>query len=226
MNLQEIYDYLFAHFGPQDWWPLKNGFEPREWEVCVGAILTQNTNWSNVEKALVQMKNKGCQDVGSLMKLDNEQLEQMIRSSGFYKMKAQKLMHLGREVLRFGGTEDFLRNVSREQLLNIKGIGPETADSILLYACHKHYFVVDAYTRRVFLRLGLLEHDLSYEDVRSHFEKNLPRDVDVYKEFHALIVMLAKDYCKKKPLCEECPLMKGCNYTSPARQAQYPSSHF
>lgn len=211
-ELVMIYNKLLSHFGPQSWWPTNNNFTPREWEVCVGAVLTQNTNWSNVEKALKNLNNYHCRDAYTLMKTGNKRLENMIRSSGFYKQKAIKLKNLAEEVMKFGSTESFLKNVSREQLLNINGIGHETADSMLLYACNKPFFVIDAYTKRVFLRLGLIEENIEYEPTRKFFENNLPKNIDVYNEFHALIVKLGKNHCKKNPECEECPLNKECKY--------------
>jgi endonuclease-3 related protein len=214
MELIRIYEALLTRFGPQGWWPMGNGFRPREWEVCVGAVLTQNTAWSNVEKALESLKESRCTDVETMMRTDTEALGEMVHPSGFYKQKAIKLRALGEAVMGFGSIEDFLKSVTREQLLEIKGIGPETADSILLYACGRPYFVVDAYTRRIFSRLGLVKEDMDYEDIGVFFEANLPKDSALYGEFHALIVRLAKEHCRKKPSCGGCPLEKGCRHIS------------
>jgi len=212
MKILEIYDILLKHFGPQNWWPTSNNFSPKEWEICVGAVLTQNTNWENVEKALRNMANSNCKDAETILRTEDKELEKIIRSSGFYKQKTKKLKSLAKNVFGFGGTENFLKNVTRDELLNIKGIGKETADSILLYACEKPFFVVDAYTKRIFSRLGLIQSE-DYETIRDFFESNIPKDIELYKEFHALIVRLAKEHCKKKPQCEECPLRVICKYS-------------
>jgi len=208
MELMEIYELLLERFGEQEWWPMKRGFGPKEFEVCVGAILTQNTNWNNVEKSLKKMKEEKLTDVKAINKINPKKLEVVIRSSGFYKQKAKRL----KEFAKISARKNFYRNITREELLKINGIGTETADSILLYACDKPFFVVDAYTRRIFSRLGLIDEAMKYDEIRRFFEGNLPRDVDVYKEFHALIVELAKKHCKAKPSCEECLLREDCEY--------------
>jgi endonuclease-3 related protein len=199
-----VYRRLLEHFGPQGWWPKRNCFSPPELEVCVGAILTQNTAWKNVEKALENLREAGCTDLKALAGTSREMLEGLIRPSGFYRQKAGYLKGL------FGFMEGrSLKDVAREELLALKGIGPETADSILLYACGKPRFVVDMYTRRVFSRLGLLK-EQDYHRVQAYFESSLPRDVEVYREFHALIVELAKGFCRAKPACSGCPLGEIC----------------
>ncbi len=200
--LMKIYRRLLHAFGPQNWWPVKNGFRPKEWEICVGAVLTQNTNWKNVEKALENMKKHGIVSREDIIRIDTEKLAEIIKPAGYYNQKAKKLKALA----------SLEGKITREKLLSVWGVGPETADSILLYAYGKPYFVIDAYTRRVFSRLGLVKETSSYEELRHFFEKNLPRDIQIYKEYHALIVELAKRFCKKKPFCEKCPISDYCKF--------------
>ena len=195
MNLLGVYEKLLNKFGHQEWWPVERNFEPKDWEVCLGAILTQNTNWKNVEKALDNLDSAGLRTPESIVRTPLKKLEKIIRPSGFYRQKAKRLKALAEFVLSFGGFENFRKNVKRSELLGVKGIGPETADSILLYACGRPYFVIDAYTRRLVRHLGWdkkfgLKTD--YESLREFFERNLPRDVPLYKEFHALIVEWGK----------------------------------
>ncbi len=210
MHPIKIYEKLLDHFGSQDWWPMKRGFEPKELEVCIGAILTQNTSWKNVEKALLNLKSSNCVTFEDLLNIKPGELENLIRPSGFYKQKAKKLKNFVYFVRKSGGIDKFFKSAEREELLNINGIGFETADSILLYACSQPIFVVDAYTRRAFSRLGFIDENWKYDEIRLFFEKTLPKDLVLYKEFHALIVELGKNYCRKKPLCKECPLCKIC----------------
>ncbi|MEM7816086.1 MAG: endonuclease [Candidatus Aenigmatarchaeota archaeon] len=212
MNPLQVYRRLLKEFGPQGWWPVQNGFSPPEWEVCVGAVLTQNTNWGNVEKALKNLKEAGVNSPQKTLSERNHVLKNLIRPSGYYTQKAHRLKELARFVSQFEGERDFLKGVDRNDLLLINGIGPETADSILLYAANRKFFVVDAYTKRIFSRMGMIGDDWGYEKVRHFFEKNLPKDVDVYKEFHALIVKLGKEKCKKVPKCDSCPLSDACRY--------------
>lgn len=202
MSLLKIYQVLLKYFGPQDWWPMQRGFHPREWEVEVGAVLTQNTGWKNVEIALRNLKEAGIVSRESVRKIPEKRLANLIRPSGYYNQKAKKL----RKLAGFSG------DVTRENLLDIWGIGRETADSILLYAYGKPYFVVDAYTLRIFPRLGLIGSEWDYEKTREYFEKSLPRKTSLYKEYHALIVELGKNFCRNKPLCGECPLNQMCKY--------------
>lgn len=206
----DIYSTLLEALGEQKWWPMGNGFKPREWEVCLGAILTQNTSWDNVEKALDNLRKAGKVSVTDIIKTKNSRLEKLVRPSGYYRQKAIKLRAFADFVLGFGGFRGFANKVSREALLQVNGIGPETADSILCYALGRPSFVVDAYTRRVFSRLGLIDEKAGYEEVRAFFEKKVPKDVNLYREYHALIVELGKRFCRKKPLCEKCPLRKKC----------------
>ncbi len=198
--LLRIYKTLLEAFGPQNWWPAGNGLEPEEWEISVGAVLTQNTNWRNVERALARMAGMGLRTRKDVLNASEKRIAEAIRPAGYYNQKARKLKILA----------SLSDEASRERLLSLWGIGPETADSILLYAHGKPYFVVDAYTRRVFSRLGILEGNEGYEDIRRMFEEKLPRDVGLYREYHALIVELAKRFCRKKPVCPECPLSNLC----------------
>jgi len=205
-QIQTIYDRLFERFGPQHWWPGETPFE-----IIVGAILTQNTNWTNVEKAIGNLKKAGVLTPDKLHALDVGALAELIRPAGYFNIKAGRLKHfLDRLFERFEGQLDRLGALPadrlREELLSIKGIGPETADSIALYAFDKPVFVVDAYTGRILGRHGLLEPQAGYEEVRMLFESTLPRDVRLYNEYHALLVRLGKEHCKPKPQCAGCPL--------------------
>jgi endonuclease-3 related protein len=209
MRLLEIYQRLLERFGKQDWWPVSNGFSPPEWEVCLGAILTQNTNWKNVERALENLKAEKIVTPIDIIKTKTPQLEKAVMPSGFYRQKGRRLQIFADFVLGFGDFRLFSNRVTREQLINVPGLGPETADSILLYALGRPVFVIDAYTKRIFTRLGFAKKK-RYEEWRLFFESRLPKDVGVYKEFHALIVELAKSSCRPKPLCEDCVLNSHC----------------
>ncbi len=188
---------------------MKNGFDPPEWEVCAGAILTQNTNWRNVERALGNLKGGGIISPQDVMKTGGARLRELIRPSGFYRQKAGRLRTFAGFVIGFGNFREFSEKVTREQLLRVDGFGPETADSILLYALGRPEFVIDAYTRRVFTRLGRVEGG-GYEGWKTFFESGLPEDVGIYREFHALIVELAKGFCRKGPVCAGCPVNGLC----------------
>jgi endonuclease-3 related protein len=205
-TLQDIYERLSRRFGPQHWWPGQTPFE-----IIVGAILTQNTNWGNVEKAIGNLKKNNLLTPEKLHSLGMTELAELIRPAGYYNIKAGRLKSfLNRLFEKFDGNLDRLSALSidrlREELLSIKGIGPETADSICLYAFNKPVFVVDAYTGRILGRHRLLEPGAGYEDVRMIFESALPREVPLYNEYHALLVRLGKEYCKTKPQCSGCPL--------------------
>jgi endonuclease-3 related protein len=202
--LQGIYRRLFRAFGSQHWWP-----GDTQLEIAVGAILTQNTAWSNVEKAIAVLKSQRLLTLARLARLSPTELAPLIRSAGFYNIKAARLTaFLG--WLKAGGGFAVLRRIPttelRFRLLACHGIGPETADSILLYALGRPVFVVDAYTRRILTRYGLLEGDEPYEEVRSLFESSLPRSPRLYNEYHALLVRLAKTHCRAQPVCDSCPL--------------------
>lgn len=206
MQLIKIYNNLLEMHGNQNWWPVSRSFEPKEWEICIGAILTQNTAWSNVEKALDNVYGARLLHAKDMISADLKTIKKLIRPSGFFNQKSIRLKNFSRFVLSFGNFENFKEKITREQLLAVNGIGPETADSILLYACNKPYFIVDAYTRRIFQRLNIINND-DYEEIREIFESNLPRNVELYKEFHALIVRHAKECCKKEPN-NACSLLK------------------
>ena len=206
-QIDSIYRKLFSCFGPQHWWPAKSRFE-----VMVGAILTQNTNWSNVETAINNLRKKKLLDAGKLYRLPQRKLAPLIKSAGYYNIKAKRL----KEFLRFlfKSYQGNLRKMSlvdtqllRRQLLCVNGIGPETADSILLYALGKPVFVVDAYTKRIFSRHRLIREDVDYHELQDLCARNLTKDVKLFNEFHALLVKLGKDFCRKnKPRCDICPL--------------------
>jgi endonuclease-3 related protein len=205
-QLKEIYDLLFKRFGPQDWWPGDTPFE-----VIVGAILTQNTNWTNVEKAIINIKNADALTPEKLHHLDITKLAALIRPAGYFNIKAKRLKNfLDWFFENYSGKLENFENVRtpelREQLLSVKGIGPETADSILLYALNRPVFVVDAYTARICSRHHLIGEDADYHQIQETFESNLPSDIQLFNEYHALLVHLGKDFCKPTPKCEECPL--------------------
>jgi len=209
--LQEIYDKLLDHFGNQNWWPADTRFE-----VIVGAILTQQTSWKNVEKSIKNLKDNDVLEPKKLFNLPIKRLENLIRPCGFFKVKSKRLRSfLEFFVKNYDGNLNEMFELSvddlRKTLLSVHGIGPETCDSILLYAGDKPIFVVDAYTIRLCERYPIIK-SKKYEEVREFFEKNLPKDVNLFKEFHALIVELGKNYCKTKPLCEKCPLNEGCRH--------------
>jgi len=204
--LLEIFHRLYSRFGPQGWWPAETPFE-----VFVGAILTQNTAWNNVEKAISNLKAHGLMDPMALLRVDTRTLEELLRPTGYYRIKARRLKDaVAFLVEEFSGDMEKMARAPLEEvrprLLQLKGIGPETADSILLYACEKPIFVVDAYTRRILGRHGIVDPRIGYEPLQTLFMEHLPRDVDLYKEYHALLVRLGKTHCRPKPRCEGCPL--------------------
>lgn len=202
-----MYSRLFEHFGPQGWWPGGTAFE-----VTVGAILTQNTNWGNVEKAIANLKAAKLLSPRKLYALPERRLAALIRPSGYYNIKAKRLRALLKMLCeKYGGS---LKRVFRlplaglrEELLSVNGIGEETADSIVLYAAEKPTFVVDAYTRRILSRHGLCQPGAAYSEVKQIFESKLKPDVKLYNEYHALLVRLGKMLCRaRNPLCDKCPL--------------------
>jgi len=201
-----------AYPSPKGWpngeWPLSGKFRPRRLEVVVGAVLAQNVNWKNVEKALSRMIEEQLVEANRIDRCRQALLEDTIRSAGFYRQKAKRLKGIAQFILAYPG--DFYSQIQREELLSIPGIGPETADSILLYACDRPHFVVDAYTRRIFTRYGMLSQRASYKEVQQFFESHLPVDVPLYKRFHALIVEHGKQICRKTPVCKDCVFRKEC----------------
>jgi len=213
-GLKELFSILLKAYGEQGWWPADTPFE-----VCVGAVLTQNTAWRNVERAIENLKREGLLSPEAIAEIDIGRLKELIKPSGFYNQKAERLKLLSEFIVRKGGIENLKREGRkrlRRELLSIKGIGRETADSILLYALEKPSFVVDTYTRRLLFRLGITEReDESYEEVKALFEREIPperKNVKLYNEFHALIVKHAKVHCRKKPRCGGCPLRSFCRF--------------
>ena len=210
--LRILYEVLHDHYGPQHWWPGDSVFE-----IMVGAVLTQNTAWINVERAIGNLKDLDLLSIDALIRLDRKELARLIRPAGYFNVKAQRLQNLC-EFLRVQGGEASLSQLGsetlRQELLNVNGVGPETADDILLYAFDRAVFVVDAYTRRLFSRIGLIAGDESYENLRNFFETELESSVDLYNEYHALIVRHAKAVCTKKPGCSACCIKKHCRYYS------------
>jgi endonuclease-3 related protein len=205
-----VFTRLLKHFGKQSWWPAETPFE-----VMVGAVLTQNTAWINVEKAIANLRAHDCLTLEALQACESAQLAQMIRPSGFLHIKAKRLLALCRWLRSMGGitalglieTEQL-----RQQLLAVHGIGQETADAILLYALNRPVFVVDAYTRRLFSRLGLVAGDVNYTELQDFFVAKLERDAALFNEYHALIVALGKHHCRPKPICAACPLELICQF--------------
>ncbi len=205
-QLLAVYQTLKNHFGHRGWWPGETKIE-----IITGAILTQNTAWKNVEKAISNLKKENVLSYKGLSAIPQEELAERIRSSGYFNQKAKKI----KEFISFlksnhaGSVSRMFREETsrlREQLLSVNGIGPETADSILLYAGNHPVFVVDLYTYRVLTRHGWMEEGVKYEEMRRYFEQNLPRDVELYKDFHAQIVAVGNSYCRRTAKCEECPL--------------------
>ncbi len=207
-KLEGMFTKLLNHFGPQHWWPGET-----ELEVIIGAVLTQNTNWKNVEKAILNLKEKGLLSPQQLNALSVSELAQLIRPAGYFNIKAKRLKNLI-DLLRERYHLDLSRlldedtDTLRQKLLSVNGIGPETADSILLYAAHRPVFVVDAYTHRILRRHGMTDDQSDYHELQSLFMDHLPDDPSLYNEFHALIVKTGKEYCRRKPLCHLCPLQE------------------
>jgi endonuclease-3 related protein len=204
--LSRVYQRLFKVYGPQYWWPAEEPFE-----VITGAILTQSTAWTNVEKAIANLKNAGKLSPEGLRQLSDEELAGLIRPCGYYNVKAQRLKAFVNFLWEnFDDDLDRLFEndvvLLRKKLLGIYGIGEETADSVLLYAGGKPVFVIDAYTRRVIDRMGLTPAAHNYAGYQTLFTKNLPADVKMFNEYHALLVHHAKEVCRKRPLCERCCL--------------------
>ena len=207
-QLREIYEILFDAYGPQHWWPGQTQFE-----IITGAILTQNTGWSNVEKAIANLKSADSLNPEKLNDMDINQLAELIRPAGYYNIKAKRLKNFLHWLFeKHQGQVGSVGNMGTEQLrgelLGIKGIGPETADSILLYAFDRPVFVVDTYTARIATRHHLIGPGADYEQLQYLFESGLEQDSKLFNEFHALLVQIGKNFCKPKPKCSECPLNK------------------
>lgn len=213
--LESLFSVLYRHFGHIDWWVNADPFE-----ICVGVILTQGTGWKNVERSIKNLKDRNLLTPEGIASLKDEELFTLIKPSGFFKVKGKRLKSFLHFLLKeYDGKIDRMElermEVLREKLLKVNGIGKESADSILLYALNKPSMVVDEYTRRVFKRVGLIEGNESYDEIKDLIERSFVRSVDFYRVFHALIVELAKVYCKKNPLCHSCPLSRGyCRFYS------------
>ncbi|MDP3096474.1 MAG: endonuclease III domain-containing protein [Syntrophales bacterium] len=205
-ELLKIYKLLDGYFGDLHWWPAVNPFE-----VMVGAILTQNTAWTNVETAIKALRKRRLLTPAALSRIPEDDLAEVIRASGYYHLKAARLKAFVRFFM-----DDYSGSVAamkaeglpllRKKLLGVRGVGPETADSILLYACQKPIFISDAYTRRILLRHGLIDEAADYDGIQSLVMASLPNDVNLFNQFHALIVVAAKTFCRKRPECADCPL--------------------
>ncbi len=205
-RIYNFYRKLYSYFGPQYWWPAKTPFE-----VMVGAVLTQNTSWQNVEKAIANLKKNKLLEPHKLHSLPKRRLAALIKSAGYYNIKAGRLKNfLGFLIKHYGGKLNAMSLKDtlslRQELLFVNGIGPETADSILLYALNKPVFVIDAYTKRILSRHGFIREDATYEEVQNLFMQNLKNDVKLFNEYDALLVRLGKEFClKNKPKCQSCP---------------------
>lgn len=221
-KIPAFYDALLKAYGPQHWWPADSPLE-----VVIGAILTQNTNWKNVERAIANLKREGLLDVDALAKVSPEALAEAIRPAGYFRLKAGRLQNFIRLLTdRFGGDLESLfalrTQALRETVLGVKGVGPETADSIVLYAAGKPVFVVDTYTGRVLRRHGMIDRDATYEDIQQLMRSGLPDDVERFKEYHALLVAVGKRHCKKQaPECAACPLRELLEEGQPVREEAY-----
>ncbi len=218
-RIKNIYQELYKAYGPQGWWPLSKGRLQTKhhsgppsnshdrWEIIVGAMLTQNTAWTNVEKAIENLNKAKAISIEKISKADAGKIGELIRPAGYYNQKSERLKIAAKYFL-----DNFKEKTipSRDDLLSVKGIGPETADSILLYAFDIPTFVVDAYTKRIFSRVGLIGKEESYGSFQELFHRSLKKDTKMFKEYHALIVELAKQHCRTKPICEGCPLGSIC----------------
>ncbi|ABO35327.1 DNA-3-methyladenine glycosylase III [Methanococcus maripaludis C5] len=223
--LQKIYDYLFELYGPQGWWPLLefdgcnptktgsvNGYHPNNYEypktknqcfeICIGAILTQNTSWPSVEKSLKNLRNLIEIKPENIINLDIELLKEAIKPSGYYNQKSERLKGFSKYFIELKNTP------TSEELLKLKGVGPETADSMLLYAFKVPSFVIDAYTKRILFNLNLIKNNEKYDKIKELFEENIPKNLEMYQEYHALLVEHAKNYYRKKENYYKCPLLK------------------
>jgi len=215
----EIYNILFQNYGSQGWWPINNIYKKRnsltneeKFEIIIGAILTQNTAWTNVEKALNELRRNNCLSLKGILETRQETLAMYIKSSGYNNQKAERLKIVAQFLLQHPLEE--LQNMEikelRTLLLSVKGIGPETADSIILYAFAKPSFVIDAYTKRIISRIGFCRKDISYDELQTLITNNIEKDTELYNEYHALLVEHAKRYCRIKPECNTCILKDSC----------------
>ena len=227
-SIKTIYEILHNKFDSQNWWPVtdkgtkptykkrNNLTEKQKLEIVFGAILTQNTNWKNVEKAIINLNKNSLINIKKIIDIEQDQLAQIIRSSGYHNQKSKTLKNFCNLL-----SNNYNSNINlffnnditnlRKKLLEINGIGPETADSIILYAAKKPIFIIDAYTKRIFNRIGYKES--TYQDLQSLFTDNLEKNTNIFNEYHALIVQFGKNICKTKPLCTMCPLNNICNFS-------------
>ncbi|GIX41765.1 MAG: endonuclease [Leptospiraceae bacterium] len=203
--LFKLYKKLLKYYGKQNWWPILSKQNPKI-EIIFGAILTQNTSWKNVEKALKNLIEHQLLDFNKILSISEELVKNLIKPAGFYNQKAKTLRNVAKYF-----TENH-NSISRESLLKIKGIGKETADSILLYAYNQPYFIIDAYTKRFLSRLGYIKESISYDELQSFITNHIPNNIEIYKEFHALIVVHCKNFCKKTPDCITCFLKVECQF--------------
>ncbi len=220
-ELEEIYKKLLAEYGYQGWWPLFNGKtgkieyhqkdyilpknDAQRFEICLGAILTQNTSWKNAEKALKNLRENNLLKRDKLILINSAKLAELIKSSGYNNQKAKKI----KEFITF---LDSGKEISRENLLSVWGVGRETADSMLLYAYQRPIFVIDAYTKRIFSRIGLCNENISYDNLQQIFQNNLDNNSQLFNEYHALLVEHGKRHCKKIPQCKSCPIKNNCSH--------------
>ena len=208
--LTDLHDRLLDAYGPQRWWPAETRLE-----IIVGAVLTQNTAWANVERALENLRQAKALSLSRLLELPHEALAELLRPAGYFNVKARRLVNLLNAVPRRGGLramDGMETSELRARLLAVNGVGPETADDILLYAFGRPVFVIDAYTRRLFTRLGLASGNEPYDALRLGVERALPGAVGWYQEFHALVVAHAKQRCGPTPDCRGCPIHEACCY--------------
>ncbi|MCP4645517.1 MAG: endonuclease III domain-containing protein [bacterium] len=205
-SLERLYGLLSKHYGLTHWWPGDTPFE-----IAVGAVLTQNAAWTNVEKAIANLKQAKLLAPRRILDAADEVLHEALRPSGYFRLKTKRVRSFCAYLVeRYGGSMKRMArrplDELRPELLAVNGIGPETADDILLYACNMPVFVVDAYTRRILSRHGLCPPDIGYEDLRALFERRLEPDLHRFQEYHGLIVFAGKDFCRRTPKCSECPL--------------------
>jgi endonuclease-3 related protein len=218
-HLREAYERMLAAFGPQHWWPGESPFE-----IMVGAVLVQNTAWRNVERAIANLRDAAVMNPRALYDLPPAELAELIRPAGYYQVKTKRLRNLLQFIVeQYDASLEAMFRTSlqtlREQLLAVHGIGPETADAILLYAGGMPTFVVDTYAHRVLARHGWIGYDATYDEIKDYFESELPHDAALFNEYHALLVRVGKENCKRSvPLCETCPLaelLPACGVVSP-----------
>ncbi|MBI4738497.1 endonuclease III domain-containing protein [Candidatus Woesearchaeota archaeon] len=220
-SIRALYALLYDAYGPQGWWPIHGRYEKNRrsslsgherFEVMLGAILTQNTAWKNVELALENLRRKKLIDPKKISKTPHQKLAQLIRPAGYYNQKAERIKSFSGFVLQNPISSLQHKNLDalRSQLLSLHGIGPETADSMILYALDRPRFVIDAYTKRIFFRTGLCDNGIPYAELQSIIEHSVSENVCLYKEYHALLVELAKQHCKTTPVCTACPVLTRC----------------